>query len=170
MSFPSSDMKCRTRQVSFSQINSEKKSYHPLPYREGVEYKVNPETGCWEWILPYKGDYPTYKGHGAHRFAYAIANKNYNPNVVCHRCDVKHCVNPAHLYEGTTEDNQRDRTYITMEQAVFITVLRQNKLPLGLIATTLNVSVSIVRSVVYGQHWITKTPEYKESLSNLENS
>ncbi len=28
--------------------------------------------------------------------------------VICHRCDVKHCVNPSHMFVGTQADNLRD--------------------------------------------------------------
>ena len=76
--------------------------------------------GCWEWVGA-----RTDRGYGvfqisqprksvrAHRWAYAeyhgIDIRDLLAEVVRHHCDNPCCVNPAHLAEGTHEDNARDR-------------------------------------------------------------
>lgn len=45
----------------------------------------------------------------AHRVAYQMA---YGPirksDLVCHRCDVRDCINPRHLFTGSHKDNTQD--------------------------------------------------------------
>jgi hypothetical protein len=61
----------------------------------------------------------TYSGYGkkllgkkrtvAHRVAWEQANGPIPPEMFClHKCDVKLCCNPEHLYIGTRLDNARD--------------------------------------------------------------
>ncbi len=72
------------------------------------------ETGCWIWFAAKDaGGYGRFKWNGridgAHRVSWEMANGAVPRQMdVLHRCNVKACVNPAHLYLGTQKDNMRD--------------------------------------------------------------
>jgi hypothetical protein len=90
------------RQREDNKINFEK---HFIP---------EPNTGCWIWIGANQGDYGFFSYNAreeylAHRGSYRIYKGNIPEGLfVLHKCNVKMCVNPDHLYTGTREDNQRD--------------------------------------------------------------
>lgn len=49
-------------------------------------------------------------GATASRVSYWIAFGDFDFSLhVCHRCDRPSCVNPAHLFLGTNQDNMRDK-------------------------------------------------------------
>jgi hypothetical protein len=67
---------------------------------------------CWIWKGTLSNGYGTCCGYKAHVVAYYTVHgpfENDWDHMVLHTCDVRACVNPAHLYLGTHEDNMRDR-------------------------------------------------------------
>lgn len=93
--------------------------------------KVNKTEGCWLWTGALQRDgYAHFTGAGrktisSHRHAYELLVGLVPAGMdLLHTCDVRHCVNPAHLRPGTHEDNMldkalrgRQRAKITLEQA-----------------------------------------------------
>lgn len=75
---------------------------------------ADPNSGCWIWTGCLQ-----WKGHGqlrkrgvtksSHRMSWEITNGPIPTGLyVLHKCNNAPCVNPAHLYLGTHQDNMRD--------------------------------------------------------------
>jgi len=76
--------------------------------------RLDPATGCIIWRkITLKSGYGRLsvgnKARRAHRVAWEVANGPIPAGMlVCHRCDVKACINLGHLFLGTPRDNMVD--------------------------------------------------------------
>ena len=82
---------------------------------EYPQFVEEQDTGCFLWTGPTcaQGRYGRVVGFPklkmAHRLSYELENGEIPSGLfVCHKCDVKLCVNPEHFFLGTNSDNIKD--------------------------------------------------------------
>jgi len=132
-----------------------------------------PNTGCWLWTkATHRVGYGQFNDacgiRGAHRGAWEATHGSIPEGMhVLHKCDVRACVNPEHLFLGTNNDNMQDK--IRKGRQLRGSQLSQSKLTehdvsiikmlLGLdvkshrLATLYDVSQAIISDVKLGRTW-----------------
>lgn len=136
------------------------------------------ESGCWVWArrtdrdgygllcVKRKGVRTTWK---AHRLSVLLYTGNLDESLnVCHHCDNPPCVNPAHLYQGTTAQNVADKVsrgrhkFPIMPGALNpntkltehdVLTIRASTLPVRELADIYNVSSNHVARIQKGLAW-----------------
>jgi len=125
--------------------------------------KTEDKDSCWLWkrkpnIYGYGHFHEQGQKIGAHRYSYTM-NVGIIPKdlLVCHHCDVPLCVNPSHLFVGSSLDNKIDcvqkarhhkKLSIDIVKCI-MTDQRSNEE----IAKEYNITKGSVSGIKVGRHW-----------------
>ncbi len=129
--------------------------------------------GCWIWTAC-RGEHGygvfrlNYANVRAHRMSWALCNSSLAPSaLVLHKCDNRACVNPAHLFLGTVQDNSTDmvtkgrsakgdrnaRAKLTDSKVLEIRTKHARGAPAARLARSYGVSSTTVDRIVHRKIW-----------------
>lgn len=143
-----------------------------------VAVSVN-EDRCWVWtgnVGPGGHGRCSWKGRNksSHVVAFMLSAGKPSAQWVLHDCDNPPCCNPKHLYEGTAQDNMRDRdargrgahqngkkvcdNWLVIEEVERIRALLDEGVPQMEIARIVGASFVIVNRINTGKSWSNPKP------------
>ncbi len=129
------------------------------------------QSGCWLWrasscFADGYGHFSYGKGTRAHRAAWLLWKGEIPDGLfVCHKCDVRNCVNPDHLFLGTCKDNimdcvskgrlkgRQNAAKLKPEDIPRIRNLRATGMTQREIGTIFNVRQSTIHLILNGTNW-----------------
>lgn len=143
----------------------------PIVERFEEKFIRCPMSGCWLWTehanrAGYGVFYPrTGEAWLAHRYSWFLVNGPIPDGMlVCHRCDMPACINPAHLFLGTDQDNSDDkirksrmrrgssRTNAKLRESDVVAVLADQRTHVQ-IARELGIAPSTISDIKRGKRW-----------------
>lgn len=128
---------------------------------------------CWLWTASTWGEYGSFevagKKYSTHRYAFFLANGHFPEPIGRHTCDVKLCVNPDHIIEGTQKDNIQDAVErgllrdqqgenapmvkLNNDKVREIRVLRQQGIATKILADLYDISVPTISEICNYRTW-----------------
>lgn len=138
--------------------------------------RVSGPDACWNWAgsIVKSGYGSMYCSRAGTDYAHRVSWRLHWGTIpdgffVCHHCDNRACVNPAHLFLGTQADNMRDmaikgrrralagaenaRAKLVDESIPFVCLLSHIGLPKKDIGEIFGVSRRTVRAILDGTKW-----------------
>ncbi len=160
----------------------------PLQDRLLDKVRIDPVRRCWIFtghIMKDRYGKPSYGQIGignkklalVHKVSYEMFCGPVPAGIqVCHKCDVRQCLNPTHLFLGTNTDNVKDalskgrfsvaekhyKTDLTNEQVADIkyrlSKVRSKRAHFPAIMAEFNVSFRVIEGIAYGSAWRSVEP------------